>query len=79
MKNYRIYFLDSLGKISGRPAELQGTSDGEVIMRALLAERNVHGAEVWCGATLVRRVDQHTRPEALFVKPGEAGAQPEAR
>ncbi len=58
MKHYRIYFLAPDGKIDGRPAELQAASDNDVVMRALLAERNAYGAEVWCGATLVRRVAQ---------------------
>ena len=66
MKHYRIYFLDRDGKIDGRPAELQAGSDEEVVMRALIAERNAFGAEVWCGVTLVRRVEH-----APFVKPAE--------
>ncbi len=63
MKHYRIYFLARDGKIDGRPAELQADADNDVVMRALMAERNTFGAEIWCGATLVRRV-------------GHAGGQP---
>ena len=58
MKHYRIYFLACDGKIDGRPVELEADADSDVVMRALLAERNTHGAEIWCGATLVRRVGQ---------------------
>lgn len=76
MLHYRIYFLDKDGKIDGRPAELQACSDEEVVMRALMAERNTHGAEVWCGANLIRRVE-HAGKRAAFVSPGEVGTQPD--
>ena len=78
MKNYRIYFLAADGKIAGRPAELQAASDSEVIMRALLSDRNLHGAEVWCGATLVRRVSHATEQDSVFVAPAAAATQPGA-
>ena len=58
MKHYRIYFLARDGKIEGKPTELQAESDSDVVMRALMAERNAFGAEIWSGATLVRRVGQ---------------------
>ena len=69
MRHYRIYFLAQDGKIEGRPVELEAASDTDVVMRALLAERNAHGAEIWCGATLVRRVGQAAARPAAAIAP----------
>ena len=69
MKHYRIYFLGRDGKIDGRPVETEASSDDEVIMRALMAERNTFGAEVWCGAALIRRVDH----SGAFVPSADTG------
>ena len=74
MKHYRIYFLACDGKIDGRPVELEAASDNDVVMRALLAERNAYGAEIWCGATLVRRVGPESGP--AFAAPAGAAAHP---
>ncbi len=72
MKHYRIYFLAPDGKIDGRPAELEAGSEDEAVMRALVADRNAYGAEVWCGATLVRRVD-HPGAQAFMAPDDRSG------
>ncbi len=76
MKHYRIYFLAGDGRINSKPVELEAELDSEVVMRALMAEPNLHGAEVWCGATLVRRIETG-RLQQAFPKPDQ-GPQPEA-
>ena len=76
MRHYRIYYLSLDGKIDGKPAEIEASSDDDVVMRALVAERNAHGAEVWCGATLVRRVDHVTLPPA-YAASANRGTQTE--
>ena len=50
---------------------MEASSDDELIMRALMAERNMFGAEVWCGAALIRRVEQ----SGAFLPPSSAGTE----